>query len=236
MTRTLLAIAMLAVTGAANAAPSLSWAELAGPAGNGVIPVSHPFNKIDGVSYTGTTFATAPNVSLGGLYLDNAAKVTFTYLGSEAGYDNNLWVGLVNGTLVFSTQTAENPPAASTVGDEITVINAAGALNFTFEGKDGNYAVNGGTWSANTSIGLIKDTVGGYTVGGSMVTNPGTFGKTFQYVIGYNDSAADLTDWDDMVIGVNIAPIPEPETYAMLLAGLGLMGFVARRRKQATQV
>lgn len=28
-------------------------------------------------------------------------------------------------------------------------------------------------------------------------------------------------------------PVPEPETYAMLLAGLGLMGVVARRRKQA---
>ena len=28
------------------------------------------------------------------------------------------------------------------------------------------------------------------------------------------------------------APIPEPETYAMMLAGLGLMGFVARRRRQ----
>lgn len=27
------------------------------------------------------------------------------------------------------------------------------------------------------------------------------------------------------------APVPEPETYAMLLAGLGLMGAVARRRK-----
>ena len=27
-------------------------------------------------------------------------------------------------------------------------------------------------------------------------------------------------------------PIPEPETYAMMLAGLGLMGFVARRRRQ----
>ena len=26
-------------------------------------------------------------------------------------------------------------------------------------------------------------------------------------------------------------PIPEPETYAMLLAGLGLLGFAARRRK-----
>ena len=28
------------------------------------------------------------------------------------------------------------------------------------------------------------------------------------------------------------APVPEPETYAMMLAGLGLMGFVARRRRQ----
>ena len=29
-----------------------------------------------------------------------------------------------------------------------------------------------------------------------------------------------------------LAPVPEPETYAMLLAGLGLMGFVVRRRRQ----
>lgn len=28
------------------------------------------------------------------------------------------------------------------------------------------------------------------------------------------------------------APVPEPETYAMLVAGLGLLGAVARRRKQ----
>lgn len=30
-----------------------------------------------------------------------------------------------------------------------------------------------------------------------------------------------------------VSPIPEPETYAMLLAGLALMGFVARRRRAA---
>ncbi len=30
---------------------------------------------------------------------------------------------------------------------------------------------------------------------------------------------------------LNVAAVPEPETYAMMLAGLGLMGFVARRRK-----
>ena len=30
---------------------------------------------------------------------------------------------------------------------------------------------------------------------------------------------------------LNVVAVPEPETYAMMLAGLGLMGFVARRRK-----
>jgi Lamin Tail Domain/PEP-CTERM motif len=33
-----------------------------------------------------------------------------------------------------------------------------------------------------------------------------------------------------------VAPVPEPETYAMLLAGSGLVGFVARRRRQAAVV
>jgi hypothetical protein len=35
-------------------------------------------------------------------------------------------------------------------------------------------------------------------------------------------------------LGVHsIAAIPEPETYALMLAGLGLLGFVARRRRAA---
>ena len=32
-------------------------------------------------------------------------------------------------------------------------------------------------------------------------------------------------------IGSNVAPVPEPETYALMLAGLGVVGFMARRRK-----
>jgi hypothetical protein len=31
---------------------------------------------------------------------------------------------------------------------------------------------------------------------------------------------------------IELAPVPEPETYAMLLAGLGLIGFVAKRRRR----
>jgi hypothetical protein len=32
------------------------------------------------------------------------------------------------------------------------------------------------------------------------------------------------------------APIPEPETWAMMLAGLGLMGFLARRRRRGRPI
>ncbi|RPJ44675.1 MAG: PEP-CTERM sorting domain-containing protein [Betaproteobacteria bacterium] len=33
-------------------------------------------------------------------------------------------------------------------------------------------------------------------------------------------------------MSLNLAPVPEPEIYAMMAAGLGLMGFVARRRQR----
>lgn len=34
-------------------------------------------------------------------------------------------------------------------------------------------------------------------------------------------------------VRLNVSPVPEPEIYGMMLMGLGMMGFVARRRKQA---
>jgi hypothetical protein len=34
-------------------------------------------------------------------------------------------------------------------------------------------------------------------------------------------------------VGTVSAPIPEPETYALMLAGLGVVGFIARRRARA---
>lgn len=34
---------------------------------------------------------------------------------------------------------------------------------------------------------------------------------------------------------ITLSPVPEPETYAMMLAGLGLLGFSARRRKQKAE-
>ena len=47
----------------------------------------------------------------------------------------------------------------------------------------------------------------------------------------YDATAHDLAAFD--VIGWDVAAVPEPETYALLLAGLGVVGFATRRRAAA---
>ena len=51
-----------------------------------------------------------------------------------------------------------------------------------------------------------------------------------------NDGVGGIADMVRLSIASNAVspPVPEPEAYAMLLAGLGLMAFVMRRRKQPT--
>jgi len=46
--------------------------------------------------------------------------------------------------------------------------------------------------------------------------------------------AANLITADgwDLVVGSLVNPVPEVDTSAMLLMGAGVMGFIARRRKQ----
>jgi hypothetical protein len=63
----------------------------------------------------------------------------------------------------------------------------------------------------------------------SLVFTPTTTGA---YVLSFGNSGGDNIGMllDNVSVSVT-SPVPEPETYAMLLAGLGLLGFAARRRK-----
>ena len=63
----------------------------------------------------------------------------------------------------------------------------------------------------------------------SLVFTPTTTGA---YVLSFGNGGGDNMGMllDNVSVSVT-SPVPEPETYAMLLAGLGLLGFAARRRK-----
>lgn len=54
---------------------------------------------------------------------------------------------------------------------------------------------------------------------------------TGTYSLVFNNAGGD--NMGAMLDNVSVQAVPEPETYALLLAGLGLMGAVARRRRQA---
>ena len=54
----------------------------------------------------------------------------------------------------------------------------------------------------------------------------GSYGFSYQNLGGDNVGA--------LLDNVSVSAVPEPETYAMFLAGLGLMGFIARRRSKTS--
>jgi hypothetical protein len=108
--------------------------------------------------------------------------------------------------------------------------------------------VSGSGWAVNNR-GWIASVTGSYTTLATSGLNPSElFAVSKQFgqgtVVAFADTyfmhnAADPDHMGRQFLlnainqhGANVAPVPEPETYAMMLAGLGLLGVVARRRKQ----
>jgi hypothetical protein len=170
--------------------------------------------------------------TLGTLKTDTAGTVTATYLGDESGYDN--FYRFYLSTALNNTLYEDSHSPAGSVGTSISTTVAAGAtIPFLYKDSQNKSVTNGlpfvGSDYATFAMLYKLD-----QFGGKVYTNSSnTLGKTFDFIIGFNDSAKVDADYDDFVVGVKFAPSPVPLPAAAWLFGSALFGFmmVSNRRK-----
>ncbi|MCK6407208.1 MAG: PEP-CTERM sorting domain-containing protein [Rhodocyclaceae bacterium] len=167
-------------------------------------------------AYTGPVTATLTMQSTAGGFGADASLAN-PFLVSAHGVDANPFTSIID-----NTNTGGSTSWLNFYSNNILAADAAARTTITGEGAvsfDVSAIVN--SWIAGSNsfqfIALTgkNDVSGNDFLHGFLNNNDGgtAMGYTF----------------------LTVAAVPEPETYAMLLAGLGLMGSVARRRKAAAQ-
>jgi hypothetical protein len=159
------------------------------------------------------------------------------------GLDN----GLSNGSAGFLVQNTYGTAGAfythqlfSENGDNLVKITfASPVMGFGFH----NGAINLGdsfVWPTSGTTALTLTTSGGdilefqspiSSIYGLTSVAPTTFSGLISDTAFTSVTLAGTTAIGLQITDFTVAAVPEPETYALMLAGLGLVGFVARRRK-----
>ena len=184
--------------------------------------------------------------------LTNTSSVTFSVLANTA---FNTGVGnvasLLPGFSIYEGKAAVSPFTSpqSSADYDFSAASAAWLLNANPGNANLPFQAYGGVWNAtgDWKVGGDGDSVGvlsaltsfsykgtaidsdlNGSASGTFVLGPGTY----SVFIGGNNYA----DYGNpLKFGLNatlaVTAVPEPETYAMMLAGLSLLGFVARRRR-----
>lgn len=251
------AAALLAATGAANAAIDNGISS-----GNGELF----FSAWDGANSYTFDLNTSISAFEAGVAAVGAIDQTFsldalfnTYL-STANLSNLVWnIVASDGTgarriiNTFSTLPATTIAAdiarstTGAIGSFVTAVNTGitsqgGVNSAVFAAGTAGYANNTAPtplrFGANNGGGINFNNTGtvannSYESGLGLMRLDGAQGGTaLTTYTPYTDGGLAVRAYFDASMGtVTIAAVPEPETYALLLAGLGLMGAIARRRR-----
>jgi len=198
-----------------------------------------------------TTLAASSSTNFGNVMTSLSSQLSALHGtgGSSVDFSNNdhtvTFSGTaVNGVLVFDLSTLDSRIFSSTTSE--FNFNLHGASTVIFNTNDANLSVSanflGGSAQALGSK-MIWNFAGassvsvGATFGGQVLVANGSFSNINGANVEGGVFAKSLNQYGEIHLqsftgNIPAAPVPEPETYAMLLAGLGLMGAVARRRKQ----
>lgn len=183
----------------------------------------HNINKFALTCVTVACIGFAPTTSMAALgdnLVASGGTITATFQGSDAGYDSLLRVTAPGGydsgyffpnhsTSVGSTFNLGSFVAGTPLDLQLYVLNT------------------GNTWHVGSASGNADN-----VIHANVVYDYPTIGSTF---VGFEDlwGGGDYDYNDHMFIFTNVSAVPELESYVMLIAGLGLLGFIARRRVDA---
>ncbi len=198
------------------------------------------YGWLNGLGGTFTGYTAPLSATAGGTVQSWHDPATYS-LGAPSVWNNSSISAYITGTVNYSAGWAGfHPGYQNQMSDFRFMAQTAGtyAVAFDFQGAD----VVGTTSDVHVYTGgndIFSANIFGYGDSTRKSFSSMLFlnaGQTIDIAVGYGSNGSyfyDSTAVRGTIATVPvIAAVPEPETYAMMLAGLGLLGTVARRRKQ----
>ena len=157
-----------------------------------------------------------PAVAAGGSLFATGNAVSITYLGHSAVFTNGLFQANFGPMPLFVNLTSD--------------LNSVQTINGFIPPQIVTFTLN----VDKQADGITDYVLSTGTEFAKLVTFNGNTYLGFEDQKNWNSKVGGDMDYNDLVFKVgsvtSVAPIPEPSTYALMLAGLASVGFMARRR------
>ena len=182
--------------------------------------------QVVGYSYTS-------GIAAGHAFITGANGVGMTDLGTLGG-TNSLAYGInTSGQVVGNSYTSDNAAGHAFItganGVGMTDLGTLGGATSYAYGINASGQVVGYSYTLGGAAHAFLYDNGTMTDLNSLVSLTG--GTVLYQALGINDSGQIIADGSNGQAYL-LTPVPEPGSYAMMLAGLGLVGYVVRRKKQ----